>query len=69
MCSGLPTRPNACIASEALSAASFEVIFPVKGVSTKPGATQFTRILRTVYVAAAESVSPMTPAFAAAMAS
>jgi hypothetical protein len=43
---GVPIRPRACIALEAFSAASFEVIRAASGVSTSPGATQFTRIPR-----------------------
>ena len=44
--SARPILPNACIAAEAFRAASLEVIRDASGVSTRPGATQFTPILR-----------------------
>ena len=45
MSPGSPRRPNGCIASDALRAASFPVRNWLRGVWTKPGATQWTRIL------------------------
>ena len=44
--SGSPSRPSACIASDACSPAGDPVIRAVSGVRTSPGATQFTRSLR-----------------------
>ena len=44
-------------------------ILSVIGVRTNPGATALTRIPFDAYVAAADNVRPMTPAFAAAIAS
>src|SRR5271166_3478500 len=66
---GSPMRPRACMAVEALREASFSVNRAVIGVRTSPGATQFTRMPRGAYVAAAERVRPITPALAAAIAS
>ena len=67
--SGAPMRPSACMAAEAFTDASLAVMRAVSGVATKPGATQLTRMLRDAYEAAADSVKPITPALAAAMAS
>lgn len=46
MSSGVPIRPRACIPCEARSEASFWVMRLVRGVATRPGPTQFTRMLR-----------------------
>ncbi len=51
------------------SDAVLPTILADSGVRTRPGATTLIRTPRGAYVAAAESPRPVTPAFAAAMAS
>ena len=66
---GCPIREIGCIDSDERNAISFPVIGEVKGVSMSQGATQLTRIPLVEYVAAADNVSPMTPALVALIAS
>ena len=64
---GSPMRPNACIATELFKDNSFDMIFFVSGVRTKPGATALNRILWRAYVADADRTNPLIPALDAAI--
>src|SRR5436190_22334524 len=65
-CEGSPSLPPGIVAATALARSGLLANHPwIIGVSTMPGQTAFTRMLRSLYSCAAAFVRPSTPCFAA----